>query len=191
MPRTVVKIDKIVALLEYLSSEPSFKALAEKLPDDVTRSDLDKGLEYELKFTEPIPKPKIIFDEKTKSWIRDPDSWNGDIMNKDKRIMMFSSFEEENRAEYQRRSKLSLADRIQEFSAIQQRIWGKDWTSKPIIKKAVFESVTWWLTCMFFSDDMKELLRLFEKHEVEYVLVGGFAVIFAAMSGWLKISIFS
>ncbi len=29
---------------------------------------------------------------------------------------------------------------------------------------------------MLFTDDMRELLRLFEKHGVEYVLVGGFAV---------------
>jgi hypothetical protein len=29
---------------------------------------------------------------------------------------------------------------------------------------------------MALSDDMAELLSLFEKHEVEYVLVGGYAV---------------
>ncbi|MCP4896588.1 MAG: hypothetical protein GY906_06385 [bacterium] len=29
---------------------------------------------------------------------------------------------------------------------------------------------------MLFSDDMRELLQLFEKNDVEYVLVGGFAV---------------
>lgn len=31
---------------------------------------------------------------------------------------------------------------------------------------------------MFFSKDMKELLSLFEAHDVGYVLVGGFAVNF-------------
>ena len=29
---------------------------------------------------------------------------------------------------------------------------------------------------MLFTADMKDLLRLFDEHEVEYVLVGGFAV---------------
>lgn len=31
---------------------------------------------------------------------------------------------------------------------------------------------------MFFSDDMRDLLELFEKHGVRYMLVGGFAVNF-------------
>jgi hypothetical protein len=31
---------------------------------------------------------------------------------------------------------------------------------------------------MFFSPDMKDLLGLFEKHQVKYALVGGFAVNF-------------
>jgi hypothetical protein len=64
-------------------------------------------------------------------------------MKKDKRVEFFFSFEEENQAEYLRRKKMSIEERIKEFSALQERAWGKNWTSVPVVKSATYESVSW------------------------------------------------
>ena len=61
----------------------------------------------------------------------------------DKRVRIFSSFEEENEAEEKRRASLNLEQRILEFSAIQERAWGKDWGLKPIPRRVSFETVSW------------------------------------------------
>lgn len=64
-------------------------------------------------------------------------------MNNKKQVRLFSSFEQENREEHKRRARLSPEERIHEFSIIQERIWGKGWTLKPIQKTARFETVEW------------------------------------------------
>lgn len=64
-------------------------------------------------------------------------------MRQKKRIKFFSSFEDENKAEYERRSNLSKEARIHEFSTIQKRAWGKNWTLNPIKKTATFEWISW------------------------------------------------
>ena len=64
-------------------------------------------------------------------------------MKPDKKVEIFFSFEEENKAECLRRKKMSLKERIREFSILQKRVWGKDWTLVPISKSATYESVPW------------------------------------------------
>lgn len=60
-----------------------------------------------------------------------------------KKVEFFFSFEEENKAEYLRRKKMSIEERVKEFSALQERRWGKNWTSVPIVKSATYEKVSW------------------------------------------------
>ena len=60
---------------------------------------------------------------------------------KKKEVKIFSSFEEENEEEYKRRRNMSVDDRIREFSILQERRWGKDWTSKPIEKVVTYEKI--------------------------------------------------
>jgi len=63
-------------------------------------------------------------------------------MDKSK-IKVFHSFEEENQAEYRRRARMTPEERMTEFAALQERVWGKDWASRPIVKKATWETVDW------------------------------------------------
>jgi hypothetical protein len=58
-----------------------------------------------------------------------------------KTVKIFSSFEEENEAEYERRRNMTLKQRMQEFSVLQERRWGKDWHSKPIKKIVSYEKI--------------------------------------------------
>ncbi|HES59415.1 MAG: hypothetical protein JW956_06505 [Calditrichaceae bacterium] len=60
--------------------------------------------------------------------------------NKD--IKYFSSFEEENKYEHDRRRKLSVIEMQQEFAALQARRWGADWIHKPIEKIASYERIS-------------------------------------------------
>ena len=54
-------------------------------------------------------------------------------------IKIFSSIEEENAQEYERRKNMTPEQRLREFAVVQARRWGKDWTSKPIVKKVSYE----------------------------------------------------
>ncbi len=56
-------------------------------------------------------------------------------------VEVFTSFEEENKAENQRRKKMTQKEIFEEFSAIQDRRWGKNWHLKPIVKKVVIEKL--------------------------------------------------
>ena len=64
-------------------------------------------------------------------------------MSKETKVEYFSSFVEENKAEYQRRARMSPEERVREFSVLQERVWGKNWTSMPIKKIATYEKVSW------------------------------------------------
>lgn len=64
-------------------------------------------------------------------------------MNRNLRVQIFSSFAMENKAEYQRRAKMSPEERVREFSALQDRAWGEGWGVKPIQKIATWETVDW------------------------------------------------
>lgn len=55
----------------------------------------------------------------------------------------FSSFTEENIAEYARRARMTVAERFAEFAVIQERAFGKAWTEAPIERIATMEKLDW------------------------------------------------
>ncbi len=59
------------------------------------------------------------------------------------KVEIFSSFEEESEAEYQRRNNQSPWERIHEFSILQERCWGDKWTKNKIEPVVSFEEVSW------------------------------------------------
>ncbi len=59
------------------------------------------------------------------------------------RATIFRSFDEENQAEYRRRAKMTPKERYDEFTVLQERAWGKDWASQPMVKIATWEDVDW------------------------------------------------
>ncbi len=58
-------------------------------------------------------------------------------------LTVFSSFEEENAAEYKRRANMTPKQRLAEFATLQARLWGRKWTHEPMIKVAGWEKVDW------------------------------------------------
>lgn len=71
-----------------------------------------------------------------------------DMMSNRKRkrafsVKMFSSFDEENRAEHLRLAALTPNQRLKEFAILQERVWGTRWTEDGIVKTASIEKVTW------------------------------------------------
>jgi hypothetical protein len=56
---------------------------------------------------------------------------------------IFSSFEEENAAEYRRLARMTPSQRLDEGAILQQRAWGKNWTKKPIKRIVSIEKITW------------------------------------------------
>jgi hypothetical protein len=59
------------------------------------------------------------------------------------RIEVFSSFEEENKADRQRRAGMTPKERCREFAQLQERAWGTRWTSEPMVRKASWEILPW------------------------------------------------
>ena len=64
-------------------------------------------------------------------------------MNRNLQVKIFHSFEEENRAEYIRRARMTPQERCREFGVLQERMWGNRWISEPMIKKATWETLAW------------------------------------------------
>lgn len=60
-----------------------------------------------------------------------------------RKMSIFTSFEDENSAEYVRLRRMTPSQRLDEFSILQERAWGSNWTKKPIKKNASFEKVEW------------------------------------------------
>ena len=60
-----------------------------------------------------------------------------------KRVEIFHSLEDENKAEDKRRAKMTPEERLAEFSVLQERRWGIGWYKKPIKKVATWEKVDW------------------------------------------------
>lgn len=58
-------------------------------------------------------------------------------------VKMFSSFEEENRAEHRRLASLTPYRRLKEFAVLQERVWGTKWTEDGIKKIARVEKLAW------------------------------------------------
>jgi hypothetical protein len=60
----------------------------------------------------------------------------------EKRVRIYSSFAEENEAEYSRRAKMTSEERMREFSVLQERVWG-DKLREPMVKVATWGKVDW------------------------------------------------
>ena len=65
------------------------------------------------------------------------------IVPKERSFKVYSSLEEENQAEYQRRSEMSPEERMSEFAVLQERVWGIGWGTKPMERTATWEKVEW------------------------------------------------
>jgi hypothetical protein len=65
------------------------------------------------------------------------------IVSKSKPFKVFSNFDEENKAEYRRRSRMSPQERMNEFAVLQERAWGIGWRTMPMDRKATWENVDW------------------------------------------------
>jgi hypothetical protein len=48
---------------------------------------------------------------------------------------------QENKHEYERRKNMTYEERLREFTILQERRWGAQWTSQPIEKKVTFEKL--------------------------------------------------
>ncbi len=65
-------------------------------------------------------------------------------MNRDIfKISVFNSFEEENDAEYRRLAAMSHEECLEEFEILQERVWGEEWTKKPMKKILTYEKIKW------------------------------------------------
>ncbi|OGV67836.1 MAG: hypothetical protein A3K19_28615 [Lentisphaerae bacterium RIFOXYB12_FULL_65_16] len=58
-------------------------------------------------------------------------------------VRIFSSFEDENRAEHQRLREMTPAERWNELAVLQERAWGERWSKTPLKRVAVIETTTW------------------------------------------------
>jgi len=58
-------------------------------------------------------------------------------------VQIFDSFESENKAEYARRAAMSHEERMNEFSALQDRAFGPDWHKQKIEHCVSYEILDW------------------------------------------------
>lgn len=64
-------------------------------------------------------------------------------MERNIRVRVYSSFEEENAAEHRRLAGMTPDERLREFAVLQARRWGEGWGRAPIEKRATWERVSW------------------------------------------------
>ncbi len=69
------------------------------------------------------------------------------MRTRDTRVEVFLSFGDENEAESRRLAEMSPEERLREMATIQERVWGQEWTTKPIEKVASWEDVEWQERC--------------------------------------------
>jgi hypothetical protein len=62
---------------------------------------------------------------------------------KKKILKVFFSLEEENDDEHRRLAKMSPGMRLQEFAALQERVWGRKWTHDPMVRTVKIEKIKW------------------------------------------------
>ena len=58
-------------------------------------------------------------------------------------VQIFSTIEAENKADILRYVRMTPGERLQEAAFLQERIWGKGWTKRPMKKVASFEQINW------------------------------------------------
>ena len=66
-----------------------------------------------------------------------------DRKGRDLKLRVFDTLEEENRAESCRLAEMTPEERFEEFAILQQRAFGKQWTTDPIKKTVRFEILDW------------------------------------------------
>ena len=59
------------------------------------------------------------------------------------KVEVFHSFEEENTAELRRLAAMSPEERCHEMAILQERVWGPEWTSKPMQRVVQYENLSW------------------------------------------------
>jgi hypothetical protein len=59
------------------------------------------------------------------------------------KIRIFSSFDEENQAEFLRMARMTPAQWLEEAAILQERAWGKDWDKEPMKRIFSIEKVPW------------------------------------------------
>ncbi len=64
-------------------------------------------------------------------------------MDRKLKVKFYTSFEAENIAEHKRRAAMTPDECLRELAILQERRWGKKWTSEPIVKKVSFEKLEW------------------------------------------------
>ena len=64
-------------------------------------------------------------------------------MDSPRTVKIYSSYDDENRAERERRARMTAAERCREMATLQVRRWGESWTSTPIVKIASWERTSW------------------------------------------------
>ena len=65
------------------------------------------------------------------------------MQTRNTKVEVFLSFEDENEAEHRRLAGMSPEERSREMAVLQERMWGPEWTSKPIEKVASWEDLSW------------------------------------------------
>ena len=60
-----------------------------------------------------------------------------------KSVRIFSSFEEENRAEHRRLTEMTPEETCAELAVLKERSWGTLWTTAPMKKTAFWEKLAW------------------------------------------------
>ena len=59
------------------------------------------------------------------------------------RVEVFTSFEEENRAEHRRLRNMTPKERWDELAVLQARVWGDKWLREPMKRVVSIEKVEW------------------------------------------------
>ena len=59
------------------------------------------------------------------------------------KVEVFHSFEKENAAEHRRLAAMSPEERCLEMAILQERVWGPEWTSKPMQRVVRYEDLSW------------------------------------------------
>lgn len=62
----------------------------------------------------------------------------------EKVVRIYNSFEEQEKAETEFRSKQTIAERLKEFGILQKRVFGDQWGDSPIKKTVKLEKLDWY-----------------------------------------------
>ena len=59
------------------------------------------------------------------------------------KVEIFHSFEEDKTAAHRRLAAMSPEERCLEMAILQERVWGPEWTSKPMQRVVRYEDLSW------------------------------------------------